>query len=149
HDDIGEAIAVDVAAGNVDAAGEIDVKGEEGLQGCSVPTADNFHLRTAARPRGTNNVREAVVVDVADRHADAAGEDVVVRGVIRKGSEHVQGVLTGGVVNAHVRPAARVGRGDEDALGQRRPAGRGLAGIQQDADVVVVVAVVRLRRGYV
>src|SRR5205814_5540814 len=103
--------AVHVARGDVGAAGEVGVEGEELLhQGAGAAVVD-VDVRSAARPRGRQDIGEAVAVDVAGRHADAAGVVDVV------GHEVEQHVVAVAVKGHDVRTAAGVGAGDVDVRG--------------------------------
>src|SRR5207302_4016730 len=77
-DNVGEAVAVDVARSHVDAAAERGVKGHEIADRPGELVArravEDADVGTAARPGAGDDVWGAVVVHVADRHANAARE---------------------------------------------------------------------------
>src|SRR5205814_1871374 len=75
--DIGAAIAVDIAGRHIAAAGEVNVEGEEVSDLRAVLAAEHDDVRAATRPGGANDIRSPVAIDVADRHAHAAGESGV------------------------------------------------------------------------
>src|SRR5207248_4240834 len=97
-----------VARGDVQAAGEIRVEGEEAAEravdrvaGFAVEDGD---VRPAAGAGRGNDVEDAVAVHVVDGDADATGEARVV------GEEVEQERARGGVEDLDVRAAAGVGR---------------------------------------
>src|SRR5207248_5459152 len=73
-DDVGEAVAVEVAGRHVLAAGEARVVGEELADQVAGAAVVDVDVRPAARPGGRDHVRDAVAGHVAHRHAHAAGE---------------------------------------------------------------------------
>ena len=109
-DDVGEAVAVDVARGHVHAAGECRVVGEEAAdwrEGHAVPDPD---VRSAAGPRAGDDVRAAIAVDVARGDEHASGERRVVREEAADlGERHA-------IPHAHVRAAAGPRPGDDVEL---------------------------------
>src|SRR5436190_759210 len=72
-DNIGKAVAIRVARGHADAAGEVDVVGEEAHEPAAVLAAEHGHVRSAASVGAAADVGEAVAIDVAGGHIDAAG----------------------------------------------------------------------------
>src|SRR5262249_46879328 len=105
-EDIGTAVAEIVAGRHPDAPGEGRVVGEEVGQNGGVGAATDGDVRPAARPGAGNDVVDAVAVDVARCHADAAGEGRII------GEEVVQPG-----VRRHALSADRIG---DDACGKRR-----------------------------
>src|SRR5262249_35180680 len=77
-DHVGVAVAVHVSGRDVAAAGKIRVEGHEVSQRGAVLAAEDDDVRPAAGAGGADDVREAVVVHVADGHAHATGEVWVV-----------------------------------------------------------------------
>ena len=75
-DDVGAAVAVDVAGGDADAAGEAGGVGEEARRSarCRLGAAEDLDMRPAAGAGAGDDVGEAVAVDVAGGDEDAAGE---------------------------------------------------------------------------
>src|SRR5207253_8948203 len=104
-DDVGPAVAVDVAGRHVDAVGEV-AKGGEVLQQRAVRAAESEHVGAAAHAGTGDDVGPAVAVDVAAAHADAAREGGIVR------EEVVQGAAILAAEDIHVRAAAGVGADD-------------------------------------
>src|SRR5207237_172114 len=74
------AVVVRVAGSDEDAAREREIVGEEALQERAIGAAEDFDVRAAARSGSGNDVRHAVAIDVANRHADPAAEATVKRG---------------------------------------------------------------------
>src|SRR5262249_5884265 len=107
-DDVGEAIAVDVAGCHVGPPREADGEGEKVEQRRAVLAVADDDIRPTARSGGGDNVSDAVVVHVAHRYADAAGEVRVVSEEVEKRG------AGGGGIDLHVRPAARVRSGRKD-----------------------------------
>src|SRR5262249_348183 len=77
-----DAVAVEVAGGDVDAAGVADAVGPEAPQQGAVLAAEHLDHRRAGR-LADDEIGEAVAVEVAGGHADAAG-------LAREGGEVVQ-----------------------------------------------------------
>src|SRR5207247_657882 len=73
-DDVGEAVAIDVAGGDERAPGEVGIIGEELADQLARPAVVDVDVGSAARARRGDDVRDAVAVNVADGHADAARE---------------------------------------------------------------------------
>src|SRR5262249_11493170 len=112
HDDVGPAVAVDVARGHVHAAGEARVEGVDAQDEAAVPPADDLHVRAAARPGPGDDVRKSVVVNIADRHGHAAAEGRVVGHEL---AAHLPGPAA--TEHLHVWPAAGPGPGDDFRIG--------------------------------
>src|SRR5262249_29647864 len=72
-DDVGAAVAVDVARRDIDAAVESPAERREERQRREVASAEDFH-EPRARPRRDDQIVDAVAVDVARGDAHAAGE---------------------------------------------------------------------------
>src|SRR5438067_13165925 len=100
-------------AGDIEAAAEARVVGEELINPCTRQAAEGAHVRPAARPRHGNDVRPVVVITVHAAHADAARET----GVVREKTEQYAGV--GAAKGGDVRPAA--GPGPDDHVGLAVP----------------------------
>src|SRR5207253_7980784 len=79
RDDVGEAVAIDVAGGNTDAAAEIQIVGEEAGEQSAAGAGKDLDVRSAAGAGGGNDVGKAVAVDIAGRHKHAAAKTGIVR----------------------------------------------------------------------
>src|SRR5205807_2416249 len=77
-DDVRLAVAIDVASGDVDPAGEARVVGEEAHEERTVGAAEDLDVRASPGPGAGDDVGDAVAVDVADGHPHAAGEGRIV-----------------------------------------------------------------------
>src|SRR5207249_2820702 len=71
-DDVGQAVAGDVAGRHGDAAAEAGPVGKVAFQQRAVLAAKDLDVRPAAGARPGDDVSEAVAIDVADGHVDAA-----------------------------------------------------------------------------
>src|SRR5207244_1937392 len=104
-DDVVVAVAVHITRGHVDAAAEARVEGEvdeEVEQRGAVLAAEYLDLGNHPRPGANNDVRYAIVVDVAECHAYAAGEPRI------EGEEAIDG-RTVGVEDHDMRAATCAG----------------------------------------
>src|SRR5581483_6588691 len=102
-DDIGEAVAVDIPGGHVDAASKVHVVGEELPEELPGGAIVDVNVRSTARPRRGDDVGEAVAVHVPHGDTDAAGEFRVI------GEERLHEVVREGVEENNVWTAAGVG----------------------------------------
>src|SRR5262249_55812734 len=110
HDDVGFPVAVQVAGGHEDAAGEGACECEEAVDVREVRAVENANMWAAAGAGSGNNVRLAVAGDVTGRDAHAAGKSRAV------GEEAVQHVVRRSVENLDMRPAAGAGAGHDLGL---------------------------------
>src|SRR5204862_6308688 len=99
--------AAEGARGHVDPTGEARVVGEETRQQRKVLAAEDLDVRAAAGAGPGDDVGEAVAVDVAHGHVDAAAEAGVVG---EEGADEGAGLA---VDDLEVRPAAGPGAGDD------------------------------------
>src|SRR5205814_1772500 len=102
-DDLEAAVAVHVARGDGDAAGEALIVGEVLLQEGAVLAAENADLGPAAGAGAADHVVETVAVDVAGRDVDAAREAGI------EGEEIVEGGKILAADDADARPTAGAG----------------------------------------
>src|SRR5690606_10380909 len=109
RDDVGLAVAVQVADCHVDAAAEAGVVGKEAADRLA-GLAKDAHLRAAARACAGDDHRAGGAVDVAHCDVDAAAEVFVV------GKEAGAEGLAVAVEDAHLRAAAGTGAGDDFRL---------------------------------
>src|SRR5207245_523452 len=72
-DHVGEAVAVHVAGRDADAAGEVQVVGEEVVEDGTVLATEDGDVGPAAGVGADDDVGVAVAVDVAGGHVGAAG----------------------------------------------------------------------------
>ena len=72
--DVGLAVAVEVAGGDEHAAGERRCEGEEGANECPGGARERLDVRRAAGAGAGDHVGLAVTIHVARRNGDAAGE---------------------------------------------------------------------------
>ena len=117
-DEVGPAVAVDIAAGDVDAAGEPRVVSEETAERprdqIAADAVVDFDVRTRPRSGRGDQVGDAVVVDVPRRHPHAAR----VTGRERLPLEDEFAGL--GIVSPHERRGPG-GRSDENERQRQRP----------------------------
>src|SRR5262249_48290846 len=73
-DDVGEPVAVHIASRHEDAAVEIRGLGKEAATLAARGPTDVFAVWPPARPSAGHNVGHAVAIDIACRHANAAGK---------------------------------------------------------------------------
>src|SRR5207253_2623409 len=73
-DHLGPAVAVGVAGGDVDAAGEARVVGEPARHELAGGAVEDLDVRPAAGAGGGDDVRHLVAGHVGERDPDAAGE---------------------------------------------------------------------------
>jgi len=109
-DDLVDAIAVEVAGADVDAAGErrfVGVEAREYRERAAV-VAERLNVRPASGTGARDDVADSVAVDVAHRHFHTAGEDGLVRVEAR---DLVQAARE--TERAHLRGAARARAGDD------------------------------------
>src|SRR5262249_42557532 len=71
HDDVGHAVAIQVAAGNIHAAKECGAKCHEAADKYAGGTVEHLNVRPAARTRAGDNVGHAIAVNIgaADRYS--------------------------------------------------------------------------------
>src|SRR5262249_42757717 len=101
-------VSIQVSCVNSNAVVEVCAKREEALEQGPVLAAEDFHVGSAAGACPGDDVGEAVAVDVAGGHVDAALEVRIVR---EETGEQV--VDVGRVEDLDVRTAARAGRHDD------------------------------------
>src|SRR5262249_8046875 len=78
HDNIRDAVAVDVPRGDEQAAGEAGVEAEEVPEHPPRGAVEDAQVGSAARRRRRNDVGHAITVDVTDGDADATSEARVI-----------------------------------------------------------------------
>src|SRR5262249_9638446 len=106
-DDVGPAVAVEVAGRHEHAAAEVRPVGVEAGQFHPGDDAEDLDVRVGPRPRPGDDVGDAVAVEVAGRHPHPAGEPRVV------GHEADERGQVPAAEGLDVRPAADVGAGDD------------------------------------
>src|SRR5262249_29207414 len=106
-DDVGAAIAIEITGRHAHAAAEGGAEGEEVAEELSRGSAEDAHLRQAARVGATDDVGPAIAVDVAGGHVRAAREQRREREEV---AEHREGLA---VEDAHLRRRAGA-RGAKD-----------------------------------
>src|SRR5262249_44054152 len=106
-DDVGLAVAVDVAGCHRHAAVEVDVVGHEAHQQRPVLAAEDLDLRPTPGAGADDDVRGAVAVDVGRGDVDAAAEG----GVERHEAHQQRAGLA--VEDLDLRPAAGAGADDD------------------------------------
>src|SRR5207245_3091540 len=83
-DDVGNAVAVHVTRGDINAAAEGRVVRHELLEHRPGDAVEHADVRAAAGSRTGEEVGRAVAVEVGGRHADAAAERQVVGGNVQR-----------------------------------------------------------------
>src|SRR5262249_54024807 len=106
-DEVGLAVAVEVAGGDENPARIIRVKGHEAVEDVrGVKRVEDFDLRSAGGARARNDVGLSVAVDIARGHANPARES---HGISVEAADFGAGLAA---KDAHVRTAGRAGAGD-------------------------------------
>jgi hypothetical protein len=109
--DVGQAVAIDVASGDVDAVGRGVRVGNEAAEQGAVATAEDLDDRQGADIGAGDDVRVAVAVDIPGRDIDAVGLAGGISLEIAKDTG--QRRERGAIENAHLRAAARSGARDD------------------------------------
>src|SRR5262249_12436042 len=106
-DHVGKAIAIDVAAGDEDASGEVGAKRKHALQKGEIGSAKDFDMRPAPRTGAGDDVGESIVIHIARADARSTGECLAIR------VETLQQREIGAAEHLDVGPAAGPGTGND------------------------------------